>query len=163
MINLSNFSSNTNQAWPVIFLRFQIFPALRGRKTFGSFSEWKQLFLRCCVHVNGTKTMGKRVGKLLVTITTCLYSVMVNSYSNRRVHAWRGIMGNQGKNLTKQGSKMYVFLHISVLISNLVTKHIQYAEWPLLKVTSVFESIEWMLWAHEFFFLRLKPNDLIKS
>ena len=28
----------------------------------------------------------------------------------------------------KQGSKMYVFLHISVLISNLVTKHIQYAE-----------------------------------
>ena len=48
--------------------------------------------------------------------------------SHRRVHAWRGIMGNQGKISRKQGSKMYVFLHISVPISNLVTKHIQYAE-----------------------------------
>ena len=47
---------------------------------------------------------------------------------NTRVHTWRGIMGNQGKISRKQGSKMYVFLHISVLISNLVTKHIQYAE-----------------------------------
>ena len=27
-----------------------------------------------------------------------------------------------------QGRKMYVFLHISALISNLVTKHVQYAE-----------------------------------
>ena len=37
-------------------------------------------------------------------------------------------MGNQGKILRKQGSKMHVFLDISVLISNLATKHIQYAE-----------------------------------
>ena len=40
----------------------------------------------------------------------------------------RGIMDNQGKISRKQGSKIYVFLHISVLISNLVTKHIQYGE-----------------------------------
>ena len=32
-------------------------------------------------------------------------------------------MGNRGKILRKQSSKMHVFLHISVLISNLVTKH----------------------------------------
>ena len=36
-------------------------------------------------------------------------------HHNRRVHAWRGIMGNQGKISRKQGSKMYVFLHFSVL------------------------------------------------
>ena len=32
-------------------------------------------------------------------------------------------MGNQGKISRKQGCKMYVFLHISVRISNLVMKH----------------------------------------
>ena len=34
--------------------------------------------------------------------------------NNRRVHAWRGIMGTQGKISRKQGSKMYVCLHIPV-------------------------------------------------
>ena len=43
-------------------------------------------------------------------------------------------MGNQGKISRKQGSKMYVFLHISVMISNLLTKHVQYAEKPVFKV-----------------------------
>ena len=33
-------------------------------------------------------------------------------------------MGSQGKILRKQGSKMHVFLDISVLISNLERKHI---------------------------------------
>ena len=54
--------------------------------------------------------------------------VMKLAHSVFMVHAGRGIMGNQGTISRKQGRKMYVFLHISVLISNLVTKHIQYAE-----------------------------------
>ena len=52
-------------------------------------------------------------------------------------------MGNQGKISRKQGSKMDVFLHISILISNLVTKHIQYAAGNLFsRFSSVFEPIE---------------------
>ena len=34
---------------------------------------------------------------------------------NRSDHAQRGIMGNQGKIVKKQSSKIYVFLHIPVL------------------------------------------------
>ena len=43
----------------------------------------------------------------------------------------RGIMGNQGKFTKKQSCKTNVFLYISVLISHLVTKHVQQAEKPL--------------------------------
>ena len=50
---------------------------------------------------------------------------------NRPVHALMGIMGNQGKFTKKQGRKTNVFLYIPVLISHLVTKHIQQAEKPL--------------------------------
>ena len=35
-------------------------------------------------------------------------------YIHRRVQAWRGIMGNQGKISRKQGSKMCVLLRVSV-------------------------------------------------
>ena len=34
---------------------------------------------------------------------------------NRPVHALRGIVGNQGKIAKKQSSKIYVYLHISIL------------------------------------------------
>ena len=40
-------------------------------------------------------------------------------------------MGNQGKFTKKKSHKTNVFLYISVLISHLVTKHIQQAEKPL--------------------------------
>ena len=81
---------------------------------------------------------------------------------NRWVHAWRGIMGNQGKISRKQGSKMYVFLHISILISNLVTKHIQFAEKPLFKVYQHF-WVDRVNVVGAQFFLWLNPKDLIKS
>ena len=53
---------------------------------------------------------------------------MGGEVDNRRVPALRGIMGNQGKFTKKQSCKTNVFLYSYVLISNLVTKHIQYAE-----------------------------------
>ena len=46
-------------------------------------------------------------------------------------------MGNQGKFIKKQNRKTNVFL-ISVLISHLVTKHIQQVEKPLFWVYQLF-------------------------
>ena len=51
-------------------------------------------------------------------------------------------MDNQGKFIKKQSCKTNVFLYISVLISNLATKHIQYGGNLFSTFTSVFESIE---------------------
>ena len=70
-------------------------------------------------------------------------------------------MGNQGKISRKQGSKMYVFLHISVLISNLAMKH------TVCGVTS-FQGLPAFLSRSSercgpTNFLRLKSNVLIKS
>ena len=58
-------------------------------------------------------------------------SITCKTFCNRPVHAIRGIMGNQGKLTEKQSRKTNVFLYIPVLISHLVTKHIQQAEKPL--------------------------------
>ena len=74
-----------------------------------------------------------KINKSVVTVRRghFMNSVFVNPGIYRPVHALRGIMGNQGKFTKKQSRKTNVFLYISVLISHLVTKHIQQAEKPL--------------------------------
>ena len=54
----------------------------------------------------------------------------INEYmaQNRPVLALRGIMSNQGKFTKKRSRKTNVFLYIPVLISHLVSKHVQQAE-----------------------------------
>ena len=64
-------------------------------------------------------------------------------------------MGNQGKISRKQGSKMYVFLHISVLISIRGVTSFQGLPAFLSRSSKCFGRTK--------FFLRLKPNELIKS
>ena len=86
-----------------------------------------------------TKSYFTSSSTVLNTINTnkriWIFSAEIFTY--RRVHALRGIMGNQGKFTKKQSSsscKTNVFPYISVLISHLVTKHIQRAEKPLFSV-----------------------------
>ena len=80
-----------------------------------------------------TKSYFTSSSTVLNTINTnkriWIFSTEIFTY--RRVHALRGIMGDQGKFTKKQSCKTSFFLYISVLISHLVMKHIQQTEKPL--------------------------------
>ena len=95
-------------------------------------------------------------------VNTCVHDLILIFSVREDFHALKGIMVNQGKFRKKQSCKTNVCLNISVLISiwwrNIYSRRPN----PYSRFTSVLESIEWMMWAHELF-LRLKPTGLIKS
>ena len=78
---------------------------------------------------------------------------------NRRIHALRGIMGNQGKFTKKQSCKTYVFLYISVLISHFSWRRNIYCRWihsfSTITDKSSWDTPQntWFPWAREFFHL----------
>ena len=75
----------------------------------GSYLLKKNIFLLLFIKFWGT-ILVPRLEELRSLTSKMSFSLSHATPVNRRVHTWRGIMGNQSKISRKQGSEMYVFL-----------------------------------------------------